>query len=78
MKQPVSCPMKIQKEEVIALKAQGFRDISDPPEFENHSQSLYAEYHVADTESIELVYIPYYTWANRGENEMQVWTRLKG
>ena len=20
---------------------------------------------------------PYYTWANRGENEMQVWTRVQ-
>ena len=26
-------------------------------------------------EQIQLQYIPYYAWANRGENEMQVWTR---
>ncbi|MBR1742777.1 MAG: glycoside hydrolase family 127 protein, partial [Lachnospiraceae bacterium] len=25
-------------------------------------------------EDVELTFIPYYTWANRGENEMQVWT----
>ena len=28
-------------------------------------------------EKAELSYIPYYTWANRGENEMQVWTRVR-
>lgn len=26
---------------------------------------------------VTLTYVPYYTWANRGENEMQVWTRVK-
>ena len=28
-------------------------------------------------EKAELSYSPYYTWANRGENEMQVWTRVR-
>ena len=28
-------------------------------------------------EKAELSYIPYYTWANRDENEMQVWTRVR-
>ncbi len=74
-KQAVSFRMKIQEEEVIALKAQGLRTIPDSSVTEGQNQSLYAEYHVPETESIELVYVPYYTWANRGENEMQVWTR---
>ena len=74
-KQPVTFRMKVQEEEVIALKAQGLRTISDSSEPEGQNQSLYAEYHVPETESIELVYVPYYTWANRGENEMQVWSR---
>ena len=75
-KQPESFRMKVREEEVIALKAQGLRTISDSPETEGQNLSLYAEYHVPETESIELVYVPYYTWANRGENEMQVWTRM--
>lgn len=74
-KQPVSFDMKIQEEEVIALKAQGQREIQDSSDPDASQSALYAEYHVSKKESIELVYVPYYTWANRGENEMQVWTR---
>lgn len=74
-KQPVSFDMKIQEEEVIALKAQGQREIQDSSDPDASQSALYAKYHVPEKESIELVYVPYYTWANRGENEMQVWTR---
>ena len=74
-KQPVSFDMKIQDEEIIALKAQGQREIQDSSDSDDGQSALYAEYHVPEKESIELVYVPYYTWANRGENEMQVWTR---
>ena len=74
-KQPVSFDMKIQEEEVIALKAQGQREIQDSSDPDAGQSALYAEYHVPEKEWIELVYVPYYTWANRGENEMQVWTR---
>ena len=37
--------------------------------------TFYEDTAVSYTHLIELVYVPYYTWANRGENEMQVWTR---
>ena len=74
-KQPVSFDMKIQEEEVIALKAQGQREIQDSSDPDASQSALYTEYHVPEKKSIELVYVPYYTWANRGENEMQVWTR---
>lgn len=74
-KQPVPFNMKIQKEEVIALKAQGQRVIQDSSDPDGGQSALYAEYYVPEKESIELVYVPYYTWANRGENEMQVWSR---
>ena len=59
----------------IALKAQGQRVIQDSSDPDGGQSALYAEYYVPEKESIELVYVPYYTWANRGENEMQVWTR---
>ena len=74
-KQPVSFDMKIQEEEVIALKAQGQREIQDSSDPDGGQSALYAEYYVPEKESIGLVYVPYYTWANRGEYEMQVWTR---
>lgn len=38
---------------------------------------LYHEYiPTANYEEVELTYIPYYAWNNRGEGEMQVWTRF--
>lgn len=39
---------------------------------------LYQEYAPAKKEEVKLQYVPYYTWANRGENEMQVWTVVEG
>ena len=36
--------------------------------------SLYANHKWTETEA-ELTFIPYYAWANRGENEMAVWVR---
>lgn len=39
---------------------------------------LYQEYTGAvEKEEVELQFLPYYLWANRGENEMQVWVRVK-
>lgn len=37
--------------------------------------ALYAEYSAADEKPVELKFIPYYTWANGGENEMSVYIR---
>lgn len=89
-KQPIPFEKQILNETVIALKAQGIREAwqAEPEEAAgNHfgndhiengvkmADSLYREYHAPKTEPAELTYIPYYTWANRGENEMQVWTR---
>lgn len=39
-----------------------------------------AIYHVLkpkQRQDVTLTYVPYYIWANRGENEMQVWTAVK-
>ncbi|MBO5033014.1 MAG: glycoside hydrolase family 127 protein [Lachnospiraceae bacterium] len=35
---------------------------------------LYSPLGTETREDVTLTYIPYYAWANRGENEMQVWT----
>lgn len=36
---------------------------------------LYREYAPADREPVTATLIPYFAWANRGENEMTVWLR---
>ena len=40
------------------------------------STALYSRYIPAKKEDVTLKFVPYYTWANRGENEMQVWVRV--
>lgn len=37
---------------------------------------LYHVYKRKEKEAAELKFVPYYTWANRGENEMMVWVRV--
>ena len=37
---------------------------------------LYHEYKKKERKPVELRFVPYYTWANRGENEMEVWVRV--
>ena len=36
---------------------------------------LYTQYHPSDYTEVDLRYVPYYVWNNRGEGEMQVWTK---
>ena len=57
--------------EVTQILVNGFR-VKD-----GQDTGLYHTYQAPRKEPVRLHYIPYYTWANRGENEMQVWTRVK-
>ncbi len=59
---------QIGTETMIAVKAQGFRQ-------NKMEDSLYHLHMPAEYKRTELIWIPYYAWANRGEGEMQVWTR---
>ena len=38
--------------------------------------TLYRPIQKTEKKPAELHFIPYYTWANRGENEMSVWVRV--
>jgi len=38
--------------------------------------TLYRPYQLNEYEDVEITLIPYYAWANRGENEMSVWIRV--
>ncbi|MBQ7839327.1 MAG: glycoside hydrolase family 127 protein [Lachnospiraceae bacterium] len=40
-------------------------------------QGLYRTWNKGAKEEVSLKYIPYYMWANRAENEMQVWTAME-
>ncbi|MDO4312693.1 MAG: glycoside hydrolase family 127 protein [Eubacteriales bacterium] len=61
---------KIALESVIAIRAQGWR------QRKAQNAGLYFAYDKIEYERTELTWIPYYAWANRGEGEMQVWTRI--
>ncbi|MDE5995571.1 MAG: glycoside hydrolase family 127 protein, partial [Eubacterium sp.] len=50
------------------ITANGYRE-------EITSKRLYAEYNDAFEKPVRLTFIPYYKWANRGENEMSVYIR---
>lgn len=41
----------------------------------DYNKELYREFEKPLYEPVKLKWIPYYAWANRGEGEMQVWTR---
>lgn len=45
---------------------------------EDQAQGLYRVWNEEKKEPVVMKLIPYYMWANRMENEMQVWTRING
>ncbi|MEI3279515.1 MAG: hypothetical protein V8R46_01275 [Eubacterium ramulus] len=55
--------------DVVSLKAEGFR------QKKQEMKGLYCPLTVCAEEVQTLRFIPYFTWANRGENEMTVWIR---
>lgn len=66
---PETEDMSVEGVEVKAVVTDGFRLASD-------ISGLYGAYAPYKKERVRLKYVPYYIWANRGENEMQVWTRV--
>lgn len=60
----------IATEKVVAVKAQGWR------QRRTEDTGLYFTHAKTEYERTTLTWIPYYAWANRGEGEMQVWTRI--
>lgn len=60
-------------EPVKAILLPGFREAL--PEH-SERRGLYHPVSPSQKQAVTLRFIPYYTWANRGENEMCVWVRL--
>ena len=55
---------------VKLLKAPGKRLLA------KEGNSLYADWQAPVWEDVDLTFIPYFAWANRGEGEMDVWVRV--
>lgn len=66
---------EVCEEAVKVVSIAGFREDRDS-EVNASGSSLYSRYLPAKKEAVTLKFVPYYTWANRGENEMQVWVRV--
>lgn len=72
----IKLPLESKEEEVfemghtfIRVSVSGIRDkLRD-------TGALYQKYEDRETEDVSLKYVPYFIWNNRGEGEMQVWTR---
>lgn len=64
--------------DVKAIFMGGYRQESDTNNNADgrRSSTLYRVAGAKTKNKTELKYIPYYMWANRAENEMQVWTRI--
>ncbi len=74
--QPEIISGKICETEVPLILVNGFREKAASSQGEK-AASLYRTYEAPVKTGVRLRFIPYYTWANRGENEMQVWTRIE-
>lgn len=59
-------------EPVKEILMQGFKEDKE----KEAPQRLYRPVQTAEKSPVILRFIPYYTWANRGENEMSVWVRV--
>ena len=72
------CPDKPMTEGMVTIngikfptiKALGLKEIA------TNDNNLYNEYVAKEYSEKEITLIPYYAWANRGENEMSVWVRV--
>jgi DUF1680 family protein len=64
--QVVKCPDRLNGIDEIRAKGKRVKETAE--------DVLYTYDESLKYEDINLTFIPYYTWANRGENEMTVWT----
>ncbi len=70
---------KVLQRLLLDIKEEAFFDgenITAPGYREKESELLYSEWAESEKTPVALKLIPYYKWANRGENEMQVYVRV--
>jgi len=68
--------MEVCGERVNSVSIAGFRECKENNTKVVESTTIYGRYVPIKKENVTLKFVPYYTWANRGENEMQVWVRV--
>ncbi|HJA92959.1 MAG TPA: glycoside hydrolase family 127 protein [Candidatus Eisenbergiella merdipullorum] len=61
---------------VVKVTADGLRQKPEPGP-DDPKQELYHMYRKPGYNAAKLIFIPYFTWANRGEGEMQVFVRVR-
>lgn len=72
----IKLPLEAKEEEVLEMGHTFTRvSISGTRTRLCDSGALYQPYEDEKTEDVSLKYVPYFIWNNRGEGEMQVWTR---
>lgn len=72
------CPDKPMTEGMVTINGIKFPTIKalGLKERATNDNNLYNEYVAKEYSEKEITLIPYYAWANRGENEMSVWMRV--
>lgn len=71
------CPEGDITEKTVEIDGDPFPALVLKGEKQKKQQTeLYGEYRPAEYEKTDITMIPYYAWANRGENEMSVWVRV--
>lgn len=68
--------LSIDKNTAFEVK-DGFILADGYKETESTEDGLYFDYKDCEKEPVKLRFIPYYTWGNRGENEMAVYIRIE-
>lgn len=63
---PEELLLNIAGTDVVALRIAGKRRKAS-------DMALYGTLKKPEYEEVELIYVPYYAWNNRGEGEMSVW-----
>lgn len=61
---------EINHNPIISLSTMGLRKVS------TENSSLYQVYEQPKMKQVTIKFVPYYTWANRGEGEMSVWAYI--
>ena len=64
-------PDQIEGNRIVRLSAHGWRQSSAG------EGGLYHRYRPAVLHETKITFIPYFAWANRGENEMKVWLPVR-
>lgn len=65
---PSDRKVRMEEQEIPALAVKARKRV-----IKRRKQELYHKYEPAKYEEKEMIMIPYFAWANRGENEMSVW-----